>query len=171
LIVATGAHLPVVDLAGVARALVVIDLGAPPQVDAPADVAILGLDELLALPSARPQEADEQTVLELVGEGVAEFLLECRKRDLATLLRAAHDAYDRACYEELPALLQAELGDDPERKRRLHAGLRDLLRTYARDIVQHIEAAAQVRERPRALHRHDRASEPGDRDVGPTHGD
>lgn len=147
LIVATGAHQPVVDLDATLPVTVVVDLGAPPQVEAPAHVPIVGLDDLLALPSARPHDTDEQTVLELVGEGVAEFLLECRKRDLATLLRAAHDAYDRTCYEELPALLEAELPADPDLRRRLHAGLRDLLRGYARDIVQHIEAAAHVRDR------------------------
>jgi hypothetical protein len=47
----------------------------------------------------------------------------------------------------LPALLETELGDvlDPDRRRRLHFALRELLRGCARDIVQHIEAAAQTR--------------------------
>jgi len=146
LIVATGAPQPVVDLRNRAHALVVVDLGAPAQVQAGVGTTVLGLDELLALPSARPQESDEQPVLDLVSEGVAEFLLECRKRDLASLLRATHDAYDRACYEELPAILEAELGHDPERRRRLQTALRDLLRGHAREIVQQIEILAQSRE-------------------------
>lgn len=147
LVVATGANRPVVDLRAMTTALLVVDLGAPPQVEPGPETTLLGLDDLLQLPSARPPVSDEQTVQELVDEGVAEFLVECKKRDLAGLLRATHDAYDRVCYEDLPTLLETELGDtlDPDRRRRLHQALRDLLRGYAREIVQHIESAAHAR--------------------------
>ena len=109
-----------------------------------------GLDELLSLPSVAPHEADLQAVLELVGEGAQEFLVECRKRELAGLLRAAHDAYEKFSYEAMPAFIEAELSDvlDPDRRRKVQAQLRDLLRDYSREIVQQIEAAAPAQTQP-----------------------
>lgn len=152
LIVATGAPAPIVDLRGLTRPgradLVVIDLGAPQQVlvDAADPVRLLGLDALLALPASQPDPEDMGAVHELVEEGVREFLVECQKRDLAGVLRAAHDAYDRLSYQAVPALLATELGDiDPDRRRRLEATVRDLLRIETRSIVDHIEAAATAR--------------------------
>ncbi len=147
LVVATGAHRPVVDLRQGPQPRVVVDLGAPAQIHAHPGMKVHGLDELLEMQTVRPLASDEQAVRDLVDEGVAEFMVECRKRDLAGLLRATHDAYERASYDVLPALLDTELGEalEPDRRRRLHFALRELLRGCARDIVQHIEAAAQSR--------------------------
>ncbi len=147
LVVATGAQTPVVDLRHGPVPGCLIDLGAPPQIDVPAGVKVWGLDELLQLPSARPRAEDEAAVHELVQEGVAEFLVECRKRELAGLLRAVHDAYDRASHEQLPAVLAHEmLNSEPEQIRRVETAVRDVLRDQARTVVQHIEAAAHVRQ-------------------------
>ena len=152
IVVATGAAEPTVDLTDLGRRrkerLIAVDLGAPAQIRLPADdsVAYHGLDQLLSLPSVAPHEADLQAVLELVGEGAQEFLVECKKRDLAGLLRAAHDSYERFSYEVMPAFVEAELSDvlDVDRRRKMQAQLRDLLRDYSREIVQQIEAAAQA---------------------------
>ncbi len=156
IVVATGAAEPTVDLRTIAQRrstrLVAVDLGAPHQILVPGDDSVHyhGLDELLSLPSVAPHEADLQAVLELVGEGAQEFLVECRKRELAGLLRAAHDAYEKFSYEAMPAFIEAELSDvlDPDRRRKVQAQLRDLLRDYSREIVQQIEAAAQAQTQP-----------------------
>ena len=160
-VVATGAREPVLDLRLLAKRhkpLLVIDLGAPAQVSGiqaiPPGVQWQGLDALLSLPVLGPEPADAQQVLDLVDEGVREFLIECSKRDLANLLRATHDLYDHLAYTQLPAVLEDELADlDPDRRKRMEATLRGLVRGFARDLVQHIEDAAESRtpapQRPR----------------------
>ena len=155
LVVATGARAPTVDLDALPprqKPLLVIDLGAPHQVHfaralAPdeAPITCIDLDDLLAEPAASPNLSELPTVQELVDEGVREFLLECRKRELAGLLRAAHDAYDRHGYELLPALVDSELPElGEEQRRRLEASIRGLLRDMTREFVHHVEAAADT---------------------------
>lgn len=153
-VVATGARDPVVDLAALRlpprqAPLLVVDLGAPAQVAGyqQQQAVYCGLDDLLSLPTVAPDDAESGHVLELVEEGLREFLLECRKRDWAGVLRAVHDSYEAASYVQLPALLAAELPDRPDDRARLEAAMRELLRTLARDVVQQIEAAAEERTR------------------------
>ncbi len=168
-VVATGARdgVAVLDAALHARPprptpLLAIDLGAPAQlrtVSRGSDAAVVycGLDELLALPAVTPAADDASHVLELVEEGVREFVLEYRKRDSAHLLRAVHDVYERVAYVQLPQVVAASLqgqgaGDTP---RRVEAAMRDLLREMTRELVQHIELEAASRDR----HPHQRHDE------------
>lgn len=159
LFVATGAREPTVNLDLLPhreKPLLVIDLGAPHQVQFTRDLApgeapihCIDLDDLLAEPAASPNLSELPTVQELVDEGVREFLLECRKRELAGLLRAAHDAYDRHGYELLPALVDTELAELPEeQRRRVEQSIRGLLRDMTREFVHHVEAAADTGRRP-----------------------
>jgi len=125
--------------------LLVVDLGAPAQVvgHGHAHAVLLTLDDLLNLPAVAADDAETAHVVELVEEGLREFVLECRKRSLAGLLRAVHDCYDSAAYQLLPDLLAAELGDRPaEERARLEIALRELLRNFTRDVVQHVETTA-----------------------------
>ena len=155
LVVATGAREPTVDLDKLPRRqkpLLVIDLGAPHQVHFTRELATdeasiqcIDLDDLLAEPAASPNLSEMPTVQELVDEGVREFLLETRKRELAGLLRAAHDAYDRHGYELLPVLVDTELAELPEeQRRRVEQSIRGLLRDMTREFVHHVEAAADT---------------------------
>jgi glutamyl-tRNA reductase len=153
LVVATGAREPTVDLDLLPRRdkpLLVIDLGAPHQVrftrqlaEGEPAITSIDLDDLLAEPAASPNLSELPTVQELVDEGVREFLLETRKRELAGLLRAAHDAYDRHGYELLPVLVDTELAElSEEHRRRVEQSIRGLLRDMTREFVHHVEAAA-----------------------------
>lgn len=151
LVVATGAREPTVDmrlLAGRESPLLLVDLGAPHQVqvddeDGNPHLHCIDLDDLLAEPAASPNLGELPTVQDLVEEGAREFLLETRKRELAGLLRAAHDAYDRHGYELLPKLVDAELPDLPEaERRRLEGAIRNLLRDMTREFVQQVETVA-----------------------------
>ncbi len=161
LVVATGAREPTVNLDKLpnrTKPLLVIDLGAPHQVHFTRELATdeapihcIDLDDLLAEPAASPNLTELPTVQELVDEGVREFLLECRKRELAGLLRAAHDAYDRHGYELLPAMIDAELSELPEeQRRRVEQNIRGLLRDMTREFVHHVEAAADSGRKPEA---------------------
>ncbi len=162
LVVATGAREPVVDMAQIVPlrppegpALLVVDLGAPAQV-ASTDIPgarYLDLDALLSLPAVSPDEAETRHVLELVDVGVREFLLECRKRDLAILLRSVHDVYDRTSYQDLPARLAAEFPDEGQLdlRKKVEAAMRDILRDMTRDLVQHIEHTAESVSKPRPV--------------------
>lgn len=162
-VVATGARHAVVDIAALAAArrddlppLLVIDLGAPPQTHGAGAVAAgkvvwSGLDDLLSLPAVVPAHDETTHVLDLVDEGVREFLLEYRKRDLAQLLRAVHDVYERVAYTQLPTVVAAHVPPDQgdEVARRVEGAVRDLLRDMTRDLVQQIEHAATTRDVPR----------------------
>jgi glutamyl-tRNA reductase len=144
LVVASAGRAPTVDLRGHHVRALVVDLGAPAQVVADPEQPVWGLDELLRLPLALPPEADVTAARELVEAGVAEFLVECGKREQAELLRAAHDAYDRAAYQQLPQLLERELADlEPERRHKLYLGLRELLRDVSRQVVQQVASSAR----------------------------
>ncbi len=171
-VVATGSrrttvHLHAGDLPS-DRKLVVIDLGAPAQVSRPrsANLRYLSLDDLLNLPQVMPQPHEQSVVADLVQEGAREFLFECKKRDLASLLRATHDAYDRAAYTTMPALLETELGTaiDGDRRKKLQTALRDMMRNFVRDIVGHIETTAESRTIADARAAGDAASEAGEAD-------
>lgn len=153
LVVATGSRQPTVDLSALParqKPLLVVDLGAPHQVKRMAVTAenltrCLDLDDLLTEPAASPNLAELPTVQELVEDGVREFLLELRKRELAGLLRAAHDAYDRHGYTRLPALIETELvGLAETDKRRVETAMRSLLRDMTREFVHHVEQAADA---------------------------
>lgn len=153
MVVATGSrrttvHLHAGDLPS-DRKLVVVDLGAPAQVSRPrsANLHYLSLDHLLNLPQVMAQPQEQSVVEDLVQEGAREFLFECKKRDLASLLRATHDAYDRAAYTTMPSLLEMELGGaiDADRRKKLQTALRDMMRNFVRDIVGHIETTAESR--------------------------
>lgn len=156
-VIATGAREPILDLTSIVERqpqLLVVDLGAPAQVSGtqrvPPWVRWQGLDALLSLPVLGPEPTETQLVLEMVDEGVREFLVECSKRDLAQLLRATHDRYDELAWQQLPQFLHEELADlDPDRRKRIEANLRGLLRGFARDLVQEIEEAAESRTRTR----------------------
>ena len=151
LVVATGAREPTVDmriLGGRDRPLLLVDLGAPHQIQvddesANPNLRCIDLDDLLAEPAASPNLGELSTVQELVEEGAREFLLETRKRELAGLLRAAHDAYDRHGYELLPKLVDAELPELPDAdRRRVEGAIRNLLREMTREFVQQVETVA-----------------------------
>ena len=162
LVVATGSRQPVVDLRQLLAdrpshlpPLLVVDLGAPPQVAgtilngaAMPGTAYFDLDALLALPTVAPDEAEAAHVLEIVEEGLHEFVLECKKRDLAGLLRAVHDTYDRVAYQDLPKVLLTEQGLDLELRGRVESAMRDLLRAMTREVVQHVETAADSQVKP-----------------------
>lgn len=144
LVVATAARTPTVDLRGKVAPRLVVDLGAPAQVVAAPGQQVWGLDELLRLPMALPPDEDVRAARELVEAGVAEFQVECGKREQADLLRAAHDAYDHAAYHRLPRLLESELTElDPERRHKLYLSLRDLLRDVSRQVVQQVATSAR----------------------------
>ncbi|MSQ82806.1 MAG: hypothetical protein EXR77_07800 [Myxococcales bacterium] len=154
-VVATGARDPIVDFATLqlpvrAKPTLIVDLGAPAQVcgHGQPHLAYRGLDDLLALPTVAPTEIESSHVLDLVEEGLREFVLECRKRDWSGLLRAVHDSYESASYTQLPLALATELGANPENLARVQEVMRDLLRNLTREIVQHIETAANDRTRP-----------------------
>ncbi len=157
-VVATGARDPIADMRSLFddrvadQPLLVVDLGAPAQVfgQPPPQVLLMTLDDLLGSPMDAPAEEETAHVVELVEEGLREFVLECRKRSLAGLLRAVHDRYDAVAYTDLPALLANELPDQaPEDRARIEALVRNLLRNFTRDVVQHIETTAEDRGHPR----------------------
>lgn len=163
LVVATGARVPVVDMAKIlplraqgAAPLLIVDLGAPAQVASTElpGAMYMDLDSLLSLPAVSPAEDETRHVLELVEDGVREFVLECRKRDLAVLLRSVHDIYDRTSYRDLPERMAAEFPgpDTAEVRKRAESVMRDLLRDMTRDLVQHIESAADARPRGKTAH-------------------
>ncbi|MSP91294.1 MAG: hypothetical protein EXR79_05765 [Myxococcales bacterium] len=148
-VVATGARTPVVDLRGRLRSrthpLVAVDLGAPAQLaSGPRDpVRVLRLDDLLRTPAAMPAAEERAAVEALIEDGVAEFLVEHRKRELAGVLRAIHDTHAHTAHERLPAVLAEALPDlTPERRRRLELAVAELLRDHARTLVREVEAAA-----------------------------
>ncbi len=154
LVVATGARDPVVDLNTLRlpvrdQPTLVMDLGAPAQVVGyhQPHIRYCGLDDLLSSPTVAPDDAESGHVLELVEEGLREFVLECRKREWAGILRAVHDSYESASYTQLPQLLAGEARDRPEDALRLQEAMRDLLRNFTRDVVAHIESAAEERTR------------------------
>ncbi len=150
LVVATGARSPVVQLddaslRGRARGpLQVIDLGAPAQVTTRSDqVQLLGLDDLLSSEHRPFDDADLSRARELVTDAVAEFRAACHKQGVAQLLRGVWDHYDALTHDDLPALLNAQLGaevDDATRAR-LQVALRDALRGYTRHVIDEIEQA------------------------------
>ena len=153
LVIATGAREPVVrgeTLRRLARQtpLVMVDLGAPRQVDAVVasrpDVQLFGLDDLLAGDQRVAAEDDLQTARALVHDAVAEFRVSLRKRELADLLRVAQDGYDRFVADELPALVDEALppADDPEVRRAraaLEDGLRAAMRRQVRELIETLE--------------------------------
>lgn len=149
-VLATGAQQPVFHAdalaAGRQRPLLVVDLGTPAQLtmaEAAADKVVYAwLDDLL-VDQARPYgEEDLHQVLDMVDEAVEEFRLVCRKRSVATLLRATQDSYDRLAYKQLPALLRdGAPGLDGEAAGRLEGQLRAAVRAYTRQIVREIESA------------------------------
>jgi glutamyl-tRNA reductase len=150
LVVATGARAPVVgaqELAsrGAARpALLVIDLGASPQVEAGAlrGAALLGLDDLLQRHGEPPPPGDHARVDALVEDAVTEHRLALAKRGAAELLRAIWDSYDEAAWRQLPALLDAHAaGLSEEGRRALEGALRDVLRDQSRRVVGAIATA------------------------------
>jgi glutamyl-tRNA reductase len=149
LVVATGARQVVLDLQVHHRPnpLVVVDLGAPPQVTL-ADAAgakLISLDDLLHTPTNDTAPADRAAVEALVEDGVREFLIEHRKRELADLLRAVHDAHGRAAHVRLPQVLANALPEvEPDRRRRVELALAEVLREHTRGVVHAIEAAARA---------------------------
>lgn len=156
IVAATGARTPVLHLrelvakpAKRAPPLLVVDLGSPMQVTGAELpwIRYVGLDQLVARPNVGPTDEEVSAAVEVVEEGVREFQLECRKRDLAPLLRAAHDLYDTTAYSELPEMLERELPgeDQAETRKRLQLSMRDLLRELARGLVREIELVADVR--------------------------
>ena len=156
IVAATGARAPCLRLRDLvpkppkgAPPLLVVDLGSPMQVTGAELpwIRYVGLDQLVARPNVGPTDEEVLAAVEVVEEGVREFQLECRKRDLAPLLRAAHDLYDVSAYSQLPELLERELpGDDhAEARKRLQSTMRDLLRELARGLVKEIEHVADVR--------------------------
>lgn len=156
IVAATGARTPVLHLRELvakpgrkAPPLLVVDLGSPMQVTGAELpwIRYVGLDQLVARPNVGPTDEEVAAAVEVVEEGVREFQLECRKRDLAPLLRAAHDLYDTTAYNELPEMLERELPgeDQAETRKRLQLAVRDLLRELARGLVREIELVADVR--------------------------
>lgn len=156
LVVATGARAPVLHLRELtskspknAPPLLVVDLGSPMQVSGAELpwIRYAGLDQLVARPNVGPSDEEVAAAVEVVEEGVREFQLECKKRDLAPLLRAAHDLYDATAYLKLPELLEHELPGEAnaELRKRVQQATRDLLRDMARDMVREIEHVADVR--------------------------
>ena len=150
LILATGAQRPIFEaqaLAGLRQQpLLVVDLGTPAQLAMTEDVAgqlsYGWLDDLLT-DQVRPYGDDDlQHVLDMVDEAVEEFRLVCRKRSVATLLRATQDSYDRLAYKQLPALLREGAPElEGEAAGRLEGQLRAAVRAYTRQIVREIESA------------------------------
>ena len=156
IVAATGARTPVLHLRELvakpskkAPPLLVVDLGSPMQVTGAELpwIRYVGLDQLVARPNVGPTDEEVAAAVEVVEEGVREFQLECRKRDLAPLLRAAHDLYDATAYNELPELLDRELPGEEhaETRKHLQLAMRDLLRELARGLVREIEHVADVR--------------------------
>lgn len=156
LVVATGARTPVIHLRDLTRKpaqksppLLVVDLGSPMQVSGAELpwIRYAGLDQLVARPNVGPSDEEVAAAVEVVEEGVREFQLECKKRDLAPLLRAAHDLYDNTAYLKLPEMLEHELPGEAnaELRKRVQQAARDLLRGMARDLVREIEHVAEVR--------------------------
>lgn len=155
-VVATGARAPVLHLreltskpAQRSPPLLVVDLGSPMQVTGAELpwIRYAGLDQLVARPNVGPSDEEVAAAVEVVEEGVREFQLECKKRDLAPLLRAAHDLYDTTAYLKLPELLERELPGEAygEARKRVQQAARDLLRDMARDMVREIEHVADLR--------------------------
>lgn len=162
-IFATGARRPLLDAERIealveARGdrppLLVVDLGAPHQVDRPraasavapaAALRFADLDVLLDRHAAPPESAELAHVLGLVEDAVAEHRGLMRKRDAAPLLRAVWDGYDDVAWTQLPALLAVHGSCLPEEARRaLSDGLRDALRGHCRGLVAIVERGEEA---------------------------
>lgn len=156
IVAATGARTPCLNLRELVAKpntkeppLLVVDLGSPMQVTGAELpwIRYVGLDQLVARPNVGPTDEEVSAAVEVVEEGVREFQLECRKRDLAPLLRSAHDLYDSSAYAQLPELLERELPGEEhaESRKHLQIAMRHLLRELARGLVREIEHVADLR--------------------------
>lgn len=148
LVVATGAHAPVISLPPLPsreRPLLVLDLGVPAQVGArPREgVAHLGLDDVLSGASEAPDPQDVALAEEIAENAVTEVLLACARRLSARVLAAAQSKRDELRDERLPALLDEHLRDlDAPRRRRLEQALRGLMSEQHRVLLEEIERRA-----------------------------
>ncbi|MEY3013669.1 MAG: hypothetical protein RIT45_2404 [Pseudomonadota bacterium] len=147
-IVATGARTPILGADALQpavegrasdRPLLLVDLGAPNQVERPASPAqwrVVGLDELLVRHGETAEPAELARVLALVEDAVAEHRSVHRKREAGPLLRAVWDGYDELAWTRMPALFEQHGAALTEEQRRALAdGLREAMRAHCRRIV------------------------------------
>lgn len=148
LVVATGAHAPVIAIPRLASReipLLVLDLGVPAQVEpSPREgVLRLALDDVLTGSSEAPDARDLALAEELTETAVTEVLLACARRMSARVLAAAQSKRDELRDERLPAILDQHLTDlDAGRRRRLELALRGLMSEQHRVLLAEIERRA-----------------------------
>lgn len=153
LVVSTAATAPVLRASALEtvprdRPLLVLDLGIPAQVDvegAGGRVLTAWIDDLVDREASALDEGARATADEAVALGVEEIGLGWRRHRAARLLAAAHEDRERLTWQELPSLLDLHLADLPEqRRRKLEAAIRGLIREQHERFVKEVEGPAET---------------------------